>query len=106
MYCGTENAPAADGVVLEAQDSQAALTTGVADRRVVPFSIHRSPQALVARCSSFALSVACVTERGICEHGIVPDGAADAPAAPDVVADVWDSHANVLSNQACMSPQR
>ena len=86
MYCGTENVPAAAGVVLEAQDSHAAITTGVADRRVVPFSIHRSPQALVACCSAFALSVACVTERGTRELGIVPDGAADAPAG--VVAEV------------------
>ena len=63
------------------------------------------PQELVAWCSSLALSVVCVTERGSREHGIVPDGAADAPAAPGVVADVWDSHANVLSNRGCMAPQ-
>ena len=47
-----------------------------------------------------------MAERGTREHGIVPDGAADAPAAPGVAADVWDSHDNVLSNQGCMSPQR
>ena len=47
-----------------------------------------------------------MAERGTREHGIVPDGAADAPAAPGVVADAWDSHANVLSNQGCMAPQR
>ena len=69
-------------------------------------SKHRSPQALVACCSSLALSVACVTERGTREHGIVSDGAADAPAAPGVAAEAWDSHANVLSNKGCMSPQR
>ena len=40
------------------------------------------------------------------EHGIVSDGAADAPAAPGVAAEAWDSHANVLSNRGCMSPQR
>ena len=61
---------------------------------------------LVACCSSLSLSVACVTERVTREHGVVPDGAADAPAAPGVVAEAWDSHANVLSNQGCMSPQR
>ena len=64
------------------------------------------PQALVAWCSSLALSAVCLTERGTREHGIVPDGAADAPAAPGVAAEAWDSHANVLSNQGCMSPQR
>ena len=46
------------------------------------------PQELVAWCSSLALRVVCMAERGTSEHGIVPDGAADAPAAPDVVADV------------------
>ena len=60
----------------------------------------------IACCSSCALSVGCVTERGMQQLGIVSDGAAGAPAAPDVAADVWDSHANVLNNQACMSPQR
>ena len=55
----------------------------------------------VALCSSFTPSIVCVTERVTREHGIVPDGAADAPAAPDAVADVWDSHANVLRNQGC-----
>ena len=55
---------------------------------------------------SLSLSVACVTERGMRQLAIVSDGAAHAPAAPGVVADVWDSHANVLSNRACMSPQR
>ena len=63
------------------------------------------PQSLVACCSSLSLSVACVTERGTREHGIVPDGAADTPAAPGVAADVWDSHDNVLSNRGCMAPQ-
>ena len=64
------------------------------------------PQGLVACCSSLSLSVACVSEPVNREHGIVPDGAADAPAAPGVATDVWDSHANVLSNRGCMSPQR
>ena len=61
---------------------------------------------LVVCCSSLSLSIACATERVNCELDIVSDGAADAPAAPDVVADVWDSRANVLSNGPCMSPQR
>ena len=47
-----------------------------------------------------------MTERGTREHGIVSDGAADAPAAPGVAAEAWDSHANVLRNKGCMAPQR
>ena len=47
-----------------------------------------------------------MTDQVTREHGIVPDGAADAPAAPRVAADAWDSHAFVLSTKGCMSPQR
>ena len=71
-------------------------------RAVTAYNGRRPPQELVACCSSFTPSIVCVTERVNREHGIMPDGAADAPAAPGVVADVWDSRANVLSSQRCM----
>ena len=56
------------------------------------------PQALVACRCSLSLSVLCVTERVSREHGIVPDGAADAPAAVGDVVESPDSHDIVLSN--------
>ena len=99
---GAADAPAGPGVVAEAWDSHA----NVLSNKGCMSPQRWPPQELVACCSSFALSVACVTERGTREHGIVPDGAADAPAAPGVAADVWDSHDNVLSNKGCMAPPR
>ena len=60
----------------------------------------------VVCCSLFALSIVCVPARGMRRFRIASDGAAGAPAAPDVLADMWDSNANVLSNRACMLPQR
>ena len=99
---GAASTPAAVGDVVESPDSHA----NVLSNRACMSPQRWPPQGLVACCSSLSLSVACVTERGTREHGIVPDGAADAPAAPGVAAEAWDSHANVLSNQGCMSPQR
>ena len=99
---GAADAPAAPGAAAEAWDSHA----NVLSNQGCMSPQRWPPQELVACCSPFTPSIVCVTERVNREHGVVPDGAADAPAAPGVVADVWDSHANVLSNQACMSPQR
>ena len=102
---GAADAPAAPGVAAEAWDSHANVLSNkgcMSPQRWPPQGLG----TLVACCCSLSLSVACVAKRGSREHGIVPDDAADAPAAPGVAADVWDSHDNVLSNQGCMAPQR
>ena len=102
MPDGAAGESAAPGVAAEAWDSHANVLSNkgcMSPQRWPPQGLG----TLVACRCSLALSVACVTERGTREHGtrehgIVPDGGAGAPAAPGVVADVWDSHANVLSN--------
>ena len=102
MPDGAADAPAAPGVVADVWDSHA----NVLSNQGCMSPQRWPPQGLVACCSSLALSVARMTARVTRGLGIVADGAADAPAAPGVAADAWDSHANVLSNQGCMSPQR
>ena len=67
---------------------------------------RRPPQGFVAWCSSFTLSIVCVTERGMRQLGIVSDRAASTCAAVGDVTQSPGSHANVLSNRPCMPPQR
>ena len=86
---GAPSTPAAPGVAAEAWDSHANVLSNL--QRLHVAATMAGTQGLVAWCSSLALSVACVTERVSHEHGIVSDGAGEAPAAPDVVADVWNS---------------
>ena len=105
MPDGAADAPAAPGVAADAWDSHANVLSNkgcMSPQRWPPQGLG----TLVAWCSSLALSVVCLTECGTREHGIVPDGAADAPAPPGVAAEAWDSHANVLSNRGCVWPQR
>ena len=101
---GAADAPAALGDVVESPDSHDNV---LSNRACVPpqqWPPHEGLLRGAAWCSSLSLSVVCLTERVSRERGIVPDCAADAPAAPGVAADVWDSHDNVLSNRGCMSP--
>ena len=99
---GAADAPAAPDVVADVWDSHA----NVLSNRACMSPQRWPPQGLgtlvACRCS-LSLSVACVTKRGTREHGIVSDGAADAPAAVGDVVESPDSHANVLSNRACLS---
>ena len=44
----------------------------------------------------------CVTEDAVWRFGILTNSTDNALAAAGVVPDVWDSHASVLSNRACM----
>ena len=102
MPDGAASTPAAVGDVVESPDSH----HNVLSNRAC-MSPHRwPPQGLVACCSSWTLSIVCVAERAPQQLGIVSDDAVIAPAAPGDVIKSRDSHAIVLSNGGCMSPQR